>query len=144
MEQNQLTLKALPDTSLSSGQLKLYAFSTNESLSGAQASRLPQTIGCVELYNYDPVNRRAAVGIVVSNEYRHQGYGYSILQALTEFCKTNTSLHQIYADIAAVNETSIHIFQKAGYSCCATMHDWVIRADRFVDTLRFQLILENA
>ena len=139
MEQNQLTLKALPDTSLSSGQLKLYAFSTNEFPTGAQL-----IIGCVELYNYDPVNRRAAVGIVVSNEYRHQGYGYSILQALTEFCKANTSLHQIYADIAAVNDTSIHIFQKAGYSCCATMHDWVIRADRFVDTLRFQLILENA
>jgi len=132
MEQNQLTLKALPGDSLSSGQLKLYAFSFNE-----------EPVGCIELYDYDPVNRRAAVGIVVSNEYRHRGYGYAMLQHLTAFCKANTSLHQLYADIAAVNETSIHIFQKAGYSCCATMHDWVIRADRFVDTLRYQLILER-
>lgn len=132
MEQNQLTLKALPGTSLSSGQLKLYAFTSQE-----------EPVGCVELYDYDPVNRRAAVGIVVSNEYRHRGYGQAMLVALTQFCKANSSLHQVYADIAAVNETSIHIFQKAGYSCCATMHDWVIRADHYVDTLRYQLILER-
>ena len=130
-----MQLKALPGKSLSSGELKLYAY----------PDHMPDTpVGCVELYNYDPVNRRAAVGIVVSNEYRHRGYGHAMLVALTQFCMVNTSLHQVYADIAAVNETSIHIFQKAGYSCCATMHDWVIRADRFVDTLRFQLILENA
>lgn len=132
MEQNQLTLKALPGTSLSSGQLKLYAFTSQE-----------EPVGCVELYDYDPVNRRAAVGIVVSNEYRHHGYGQAMLAELTQFCKANTSLHQVYADIAAVNETSIHIFQKVGYSCCATMHDWVIRADHYVDTLRYQLILER-
>ena len=131
MEQNQLTLKALSGDSLSSGQLKLYAFSFQE-----------EPIGCVELYNYDPINRRAAVGIVVSNEYRHRGFGFAMLQALVPFCKQNTSLHQLYADIAAVNETSIHIFQKAGYSHCGTMHDWVFRSDRFIDTLRFQLILE--
>ncbi|MBP5645024.1 MAG: GNAT family N-acetyltransferase [Bacteroidales bacterium] len=132
MEQNQLTLKALPGTSLSSGQLKLYAFTSQE-----------EPVGCVELYDYDPVNRRAAVGIVVSNEYRHRGYGQAMLAALTQFCMVNTSLHQVYADIAAVNETSIHIFQKAGYILCATMHDWVIRADHYVDTLRYQLILER-
>lgn len=131
MEQNQLTLKALPDTSLSSGQLKLYAFSNQE-----------EPVGCVELYNYDPVNRRAAVGIVVSNEFRHRGFGFAILQELTRFCQDNTSLHQLYADIAATNDPSIHIFRKARYSHCATMHDWVVRADRFIDTLRFQLILQ--
>lgn len=131
MEQDKLILKALPDTTLSSGQLKLYAFTSQEEI-----------VGCVELYNYDPVNRRAAVGIVVSNEYRHRGFGSAMVETLTQFCKESTSLHQIYADIAAVNEPSIHIFQKAGYQHCATMHDWVIRADKFVDTLRFQLIIQ--
>jgi len=131
MEQDKLTLKALPGDSLSSGQLKLYAFTPQE-----------ETVGCVELYNYDPVNRRAAVGIVVSNEYRHRGYGFAMLKTLTQFCKDNTSLHQVYADIAATNETSIHIFRKAGYAHCATMRDWVVRADHFIDTLRFQLLLK--
>lgn len=125
-----ITLKALPETSLSSGELKLYAINESD---------VP--VGCVELYNYDPVNRRAAVGIVVSNEYRHRGYGQAMISSLTEFCQQNTSLHQIYADIAATNAVSIRIFQQANYQHCATLKDWVTRGDNYVDTYRFQLIL---
>ncbi len=159
MEQNQLILKALPGEALSSGQLKLYAFAAfaptlplsqgKRSASGTPGTALCEggggsttPIGCVELYNYDPINRRAAVGIVVSNEYRHQGHGLAMLQSLTQFCQENTSLHQLFADIAATNQPSIHIFQKAGYTLCGTMHDWVFRADKFIDTLRFQLIIK--
>ena len=127
-----MILKAQQGDSLSSGKLTLYAFDETE-----------HPVGCVELYNYDPINRRAAVGIVVSNEYRHKGFGSAMVQALTYFCRANTSLHQVYADIAATNAPSIHIFQKAGYQHCATLHDWVIRSDNFIDTLRYQLILEN-
>lgn len=128
-----MILKAQQGDSLSSGKLTLYAFDSNDN-----------PVGCVELYNYDPVNRRAAVGIVVSNEYRHQGYGTEMIQTLTQFCHENTSLHQIYADIAATNTPSLHIFQHAGYIHCATMRDWVIRSNRFIDTHRYQLILENS
>lgn len=126
-----MILKALQGDTLSSGELKLYGFSATD-----------DPVGCVELYNYDPVNRRAAVGIVISNEYRHQGYGKSMIAALTTFCQENTSLHQIYADIAATNNPSIHIFQSAGYQHCATLKDWVVRGDHYIDTYRFQLILK--
>ena len=127
-----MQLKALPSASLSSGELKLYAYPDNK----------PDTpVGCVELYNYDPVNRRAAVGIVVSNEYRRQGFGTAMVQALTQFCLKNTSLHQVYADVAATNTPSIQIFQRAGYQHCATLRDWVVRSNHYVDTYRYQLIL---
>ncbi len=125
-----MILKAMQGDTLSSGELKLYGFSEND---------VP--VGCIELYNYDPVNRRAAVGIVISNEYRHQGYGKAMVSALTDFCRQNTSLHQVFADIAATNAASLHIFQNAGYQHCATLKDWVVRGDKFVDTYRFQLIL---
>lgn len=127
-----MQLKALPNTSLSSGELKLYAYPDDR----------PNTpVGCVELYNYDPVNRRAAVGLVVSNEYRRQGYGTIMIQALSKFCIENTSLHQVYADIAATNTPSINIFQRAGYLHCATLRDWVVRSNHYIDTYRYQLIL---
>ena len=127
-----MQLKALPNTSLSSGELTLYAYPDDR----------PNTpVGCVELYNYDPVNRRAAVGLVVSNEYRRQGYGTIMIQALSKFCIENTSLHQVYADIAATNTPSINIFQRAGYQHCATLRDWVVRSNHYIDTYRYQLIL---
>lgn len=129
-----MQLKALHNASLSTGELKLYAY----------PDHMPDTpVGCIEIYNYDPINRRAAVGIVVSNEYRHQGHGRLIVQTLTDFCRQNTSLHQLYADIAVTNIPSIRIFQHAGYRHCATMRDWVMRADQYVDTLRYQLILDE-
>lgn len=127
-----MLLKALPNTSLSSGELKLYAYPTPAS---------DEPVGCVELYNYDPVNRRAAVGIVVSNEHRHHGYGGAMIRELTQFCIRNTSLHQIFADIAVTNAVSLHIFQQAGYQHCATLRDWVVRGDEFVDTYRYQMII---
>ena len=127
-----MQLKAIQNTSLSSGELKLYAFSDND---------IP--LGCVELYNYDPVNRRAAVGLVVSNEHRHQGHGSAMILQLTDFCLANTSLHQLYADIAVTNTPSLHIFQKAGYQHSATLKDWVLRGDKYIDTLRYQLILDR-
>lgn len=127
-----MQLKALPNTALSSGELKLYAYPDDR----------PNTpVGCVELYNYDPVNRRAAVGLVVSNEYRRQGYGSLMILTLTKFCTENTSLHQVYADIAATNTPSINIFQRAGYQHCATLRDWVVRSNHYIDTYRYQLIL---
>ena len=76
MEQDKLTLMAEEGTSLSSGSLRLYA--------------LPY--GCVDLYAYDPVNRRAAVGIMVATEYRRQGYGLAILKELENMFSTPSPL----------------------------------------------------
>ena len=66
MGQDKLVLVAEEGASLSSGNLRLYA--------------LPY--GCIDLYNYDPLNRRCAVGIMVANEYRRQGYALAMLLAL--------------------------------------------------------------
>ena len=92
MGQDKLVLVAEEEASLSSGSLRLYA--------------LPY--GCVDLYNYDPLNRRCAVGIMVANEYRRQGYALAMLQALeTQY---RDSLHTLYADIAETNQASIALY----------------------------------
>lgn len=123
MEQNKLTLVAEEGHSLSSGSLRLYA--------------LPY--GCVDLYNYDPVNRKAAVGIVVATEYRHQGYALAMLEALADLYRP--TLHQLYADISADNTISIHLFAKAGFTECGHFKQWILSGNTFTDTIRMQLIL---
>ena len=62
----EITLVAEEGASLSDGALRLYA--------------LPY--GCVDLYAYDPLNRRAAVGIMVATEHRRHGYALAMLAAL--------------------------------------------------------------
>lgn len=143
MGKNKLTLVAEEGASLSSGSMRLYA--------------LPY--GCIDLYNYDPVNRRAAIGIMVAAEYRRQGYGLAMLKALERlfvepFHETahkdgtidkepfhETALHTLYADIAAPNTASLALFRKAGYTQCGHFKEWLEYDSHYIDTIRMQKIL---
>ena len=125
MEQDKLTLTAEEGASLSSGSLRLYA--------------LPY--GCIDLYAYDPLNRRAAVGIMVATEYRRQGYALAMLQQLQDLAATTYHLHTLYADIAESNAASIALFAKAGYRQCGLFKEWLEYDSHFIDNIRMQKIL---
>lgn len=125
MGQDKLILVAEDGKSLSAGSLRLYA--------------LPY--GCVDLYSYDPLNKRAAVGIMVANEYRRQGYALDMLQELTQMAKNTFRLHTLYADIAASNSASLSLFRKAGYTQCGHFKEWLEHDSHFIDNIRMQLIL---
>ena len=120
-----IVLAAEDGASLSNGSLRLYA--------------LPY--GCVDLYSYDPLNRRVAVGIMVASEYRRQGYASAMLQELAKLAKETYNLHTLYADIAATNTASIALFRKAGYTECGHFKEWVEYDSHFIDNIRMQLIL---
>lgn len=125
VENASLQLVAEEGASLSSGSLRLYA--------------LPY--GCVDLYAYDPLNRRCAVGIMVATEYRRQGYALAMLRELSTFAVQNSQLHTLYADIAATNTASIALFRKAGYVECGRFKEWLYVDGRYIDTIRMQLLL---
>ena len=118
-----ITLVAEQGASLSSGSLRLYA--------------LPY--GCIDLYNYDPLNRRCAVGIMVATGHRRQGHALAMLQALAD--QYRSTLHTLYADIAATNTASIDLFRKAGYTQCGHFKEWLLVNDQYIDSIRMQLIL---
>lgn len=118
-----ITLVAEQGASLSSGSLRLYA--------------LPY--GCIDLYAYDPLNRRCAVGIMVATEHRRQGHALAMLQALAD--QYRSTLHILYADIAATNTASIALFRKAGYTQCGHFKEWLLVNDQYIDSIRMQLIL---
>ena len=123
--------------SLSSGSLRLYAIPNS-------SFQIPNSaVGCVDLYNYDPLNRRCAVGIMVANEYRRQGFALAMLKALEmQFSDVHgsTPLRQFYADIAVTNTASLALFKKAGYTECGHFKDWLLVKDKYVDSIRMQKI----
>ena len=98
-------------------------------------------MGCVDLYSYDPVNRRCAVGIMVATDKRRQGYALAMLLELERMAAGLFHLHQLYADIAASNTASVHLFDKAGYRQCGQFKDWLNVNDKYVDSIRVQLVL---
>lgn len=131
-------LVAEEGASLSSGSLRLYYLLPSPSGEGSGV-RPVRPVGCIDLYNYDPLNRRCAVGIMVANEYRRQGYALAMLRALET--QQAASLHTLYADIAAPNTASINLFRKAGYEECGRFKEWLELDSHFIDNIRMQKIL---
>ena len=123
--------------SLSSGSLKLYYLLPSPSRSGTGG----EAVGAIDLYAYDPLNRRAAVAIVVASAYRRRGYALAMLQALASLARSTLHLHQLYADIAVSNAASLALFAKAGYSPCGTFRQWLLVGDNYLSSTRMQLIL---
>ena len=131
-------LVAEEGASLSSGSLRLYYLLPSPSGEGSGV-RPVRPVGCIDLYNYDPLNRRCAVGIMVASEYRRQGYALAMLRALET--QQAASLHTLYADIAATNTASINLFRKAGYEECGRFKEWLELDSHFIDNIRMQKIL---
>ncbi len=130
MEQDKLVhiaLRAEEGASLSGGSLRLYGM----------ADSLP--VGCVDLYAYDPLNRRAAVGIMVAKEHRRRGYALAMLRELEQLYRG--TLHNLYADIAASNLASLTLFRTAGYAQCGLFKEWLLVDGHPVDTIRMQRTL---
>jgi len=99
-------------------------------------------MGCIELYNYDPIHRRAEVGIVVDKAFRRQGYATAMLCALDRLGADSLHLHQLYCDIVSTHAVSLRLFERCGYLRAGCMQEWVIVGDRYCDVLRLQKILK--
>lgn len=134
-------LAAEEGASLSSGSLKLYYLLPSPARRGAGGEAESKAVGCIDLYAYDPLNRRAAVGIMVAGEYRRRGYALAMLNALKELAADTYNLHTLYADIAAPNTASLALFRKAGYTECGHFKEWLEYDSHFIDNIRMQLIL---
>ncbi len=85
------------------------------------------TIGYVDLYEFEPQQRRAGVGILVGDKKeRGKGYATEALKLLTKYCFDTLNLHQLHCQIENSNQVSINLFKKAGYKECGELKDWVV------------------
>ncbi len=100
-----------------------------------------EAIGLIDLFDFDPKNKRAGVGIVIQNQIdRNQGVGKESLALLLNYSFKQLDLHQLYANIGLDNEPSIKLFTTFGFQKIGTKKDWNYANHRFNDECMFQLI----
>ena len=99
-----------------------------------------QVVGVVDLVNFDPSNRRAEVGLIILNSYRHQGYGTAVLAKITDYALRILHLHQLYAYIDINNKSSLQLFQKAGFIVAAEIKDWLFDGAKYSDSVLVQYV----
>ncbi|MCU0362139.1 MAG: GNAT family N-acetyltransferase [Bacteroidales bacterium] len=100
-----------------------------------------ETIGTIDLFDFDPFHRRAGIGILIADEkFRRKGYASMALTCLTNYCFRTLHLHQIYCSIIATNTESMELFRKQGFVETGIKKDWICNSDGFYDEHMFQMI----
>ncbi len=98
-------------------------------------------VGCVDIYHYDPLHRRAGIGIIVLPEYRKNGFAAQALKLIETYARKILKLHQLYCFIHAKNRQSIKLFESEQYRHTGTQKDWYFNGKHFDDVFLFQKIL---
>lgn len=99
------------------------------------------TIGCIDLFDFEPNHQRAGIGVLIAHKSeRQKGYASEALQILTEYCFHTLNLHQLFCNITADNEPSIILFQKQGFQITGIKKQWIREGGKFIDELLLQKI----
>ena len=98
-------------------------------------------LGLIDLFDYEPKHARAAVGVVIVEEYRGRGYAKEALQLLEEKAIQKLNLHQLYAGVSIENTPSRTLFKAAGYIETAVKKDWSYYENQFHDEIIVQKFL---
>ena len=87
------------------------------------------TLGCVDLFDFDPRNRRAAIGMYIAPQYRGQGIGREAVRLLEEYAFGFLHLRIIYAIISTSNTACSELYRQAGYTPSSVLPSWTLEAD---------------
>ncbi|MEM1339203.1 MAG: GNAT family N-acetyltransferase [Bacteroidota bacterium] len=98
-------------------------------------------LGLVDLFDFDPKNNRAGLGIVISNaENRNKGIGEEAVRLVLAYVFSTLGLHQVYVNILEENSASRHLFEKLGFEKIGVKKDWVRWGNHYKNEIIYQKI----
>lgn len=83
-----------------------------------------ETVGAIDLFNFEPLHRHAEVGIAVLQAHRSKGYATEALQLLCDYAFRFLGMEQLVAHITTDNTLSMQLFSTCGFTPCGTLKRW--------------------
>ena len=100
-----------------------------------------KAIGLIDLFEFDPRNNRAGIGIIIKSESeRNNGVGSQALELIINYSFKNLNLNQLFANINGENSASIALFTKFGFEKIGTKKQWNLIDGNYQDEDLFQLL----
>lgn len=93
-----------------------------------------QTLGCIDLFDFDPRNRRAALGMYINPDFRGKGVGKESLQQLENYAFGLLNLRVLYAVISIKNTACTALYRHAGYQPSSPLPSWTLEGDAVIWT----------
>lgn len=100
-----------------------------------------ETVGLVDLVNFDPRHFRAEVGIVIRKGFRGCGYAKETICVLQRYARNVLHLHQIYAYSDVNNNAALKLFEDVGFNRVSLLKDWLTTLDGYTDAILMQCFL---
>lgn len=100
-----------------------------------------RAVGAIDLFDIDPTNRRAGIGILVYED-RDQGQGYAsaALAEMIKYAFQILGLNQLYCNVLSNNLRSLNLFKSKGFTVVGLKMEWVRATDGWLDEYMLQLI----
>ena len=109
------------------GQLRLII--EDSQLSPLTSHLSPKVVGCIDLFDFDARNRKAAIGMYIAPDARGNGVGKQAVQLLEDYAFGFLHLRMIYAIISVHNTACSHIYEQMGYTQSSVLKDWTLEGD---------------
>lgn len=99
-----------------------------------------ESVGTIDLYEFDPFNNRTSIGILIDKEYQKMGFGTRAIALATKYTYSYLGLKQVNAIIPLKNTASISLFQKSGFQESGRLRDWLKIGQSYYDVIIMQLV----
>jgi len=99
-------------------------------------------VGVIDLFDFNPLNKRAGLGILIIKQFRQKGYASEALQLLILYAFKTLQLKQLYCNIAVDNSASLLLFQKFGFQQNGVFKSWRYHDNVWKDEFFLQLITD--
>ena len=87
------------------------------------------TMGCIDLFDFDARNRKAAIGMYVAPYARGRGVGKQAVALLLDYAFAYLQLRMLYAIIAVQNTACSHIYEAMGFVPSSVLKSWTLEDD---------------
>jgi len=105
-----------------------------------ESSENKTPVGMIDLFDFDPINKRAGIGILIDKNHRKKGIASEALRLLISYSFHYLNVHQLYANITTDNIVSVALFEKFKFTLVGVKKEWIYSDQNYKDEATYQLI----
>jgi len=97
-----------------------------------------ETVGTVDLFDFDIHHSRIALGLFVDPAFQGNGYAKVALRLVEDYVFDFLQLNQLYCHISETNIASRQMFEKEQYEANGVLKNWIKTTEGFENIILFQ------
>ena len=99
-----------------------------------------EPVGTIDLTNFDPLNNRAELGILVDQAHEGKGYATEALKLIIGYVRDYLGLFQLYAFVPVDNVACATLFKHHGFTTSGLLKSWLNHGTEIHDVEIMQLV----